>query len=132
MVGWSASTRSAQVCNAISGSKALSQAAPCLLWVQALINAGAAALADEVAVPLLTLERWRLWWTEAFVVTPLWLAGCGAFMPPVDTGALPASLLERVVAADAPTRLIGMLGWLRPLTVRAAVPVAADLGDRAA
>ena len=95
-------------------------------------HSGAAALADEVAVPLRTLERWRLWWTEAFVVTPLWLAGCGAFMPPVDTGALPASLLERFVAADAPTRLIGLLGWLRPLTVRAAVPVAACPGDHAA
>ena len=95
-------------------------------------TSGAAALADEVAVPLRTLERWRLWWTEAFVVTPLWLAGCGAFMPPVDTGALPASLLERFVAADPSTRLIGLLRWLRPLTVRAAVPVATCPGDHAA
>ena len=95
-------------------------------------TSGAAALADEVAVPLRTLERWRLWWTEAFVVTPLWLAGCGAFMPPVDTGALPASLLERFVAADPSTRLIGLLRWLLPLTVRAPQPAAACFDDHAA
>ena len=95
-------------------------------------TSGAVALADEVAVPLRNLERCRLWWIDAFVVTPLWLAGCGALMPPVDTDGLPASLLERFVAADAPTRLIGLLNWLRPLTVRAAVPAAACPGDHAA
>jgi len=65
---------------------------------------------------LRTLERWRAWWTEAFVRTPLWLGGRGAFMPPVDTGRLPASLLERFVGPDAATRLNGLLRFVRPLT----------------
>ena len=79
-------------------------------------NSAAPVLAGGLGVPLRTLERWRAWWTEAFVRTPLWLGGRGAFMPPVDTGRLPASLLERFVGPDAATRLNGLLRFVRPLT----------------
>jgi hypothetical protein len=95
-------------------------------------NSGAPGLAGSLNVPLRTLERWRLWWTEAFVRTPLWRAGCGAFMPSVDCTRLPASLLERFVALDASTRLRDILRFLRPLTVGPTMPCEAARVDHAA
>jgi hypothetical protein len=81
-------------------------------------NSGAPRLASRLDVPLRTLERWRVWWADAFIRTPLWLVERGAFMPSVDCARLPASLLERFVAPDAQTRLSDMLRFVRPLTVR--------------
>ena len=80
-------------------------------------NSSAPLLAG-LAVPLRTLERWRTWWAGAFVRTPLWRGACGAFMPPVDLGHLPASLLERFTGADAAARLSACLRFLTPLTAR--------------
>ena len=82
-------------------------------------NSAAPRLAG-LAVPLRTLERWRLWWQEVFVATSLWRGGSGSasFVPPVDIGALPASLLERFTQGDAVQRLSALLRWLGPLTVR--------------
>jgi len=94
-------------------------------------NSGAPLLAG-LAVPLRTLERWRTWWAHAFVHTPLWRGACGDFMPPIDAQRLPASLLERVVATDATTRLSGLLRFLRPLTVRVAELGASACVDHAA
>ena len=88
-------------------------------------NSGTAAVQAAVAVPLRTLERWRAWWQQAFVVTPLWRSAGGNFLPALDAAGLPANLLERFVG-DATARLSGMLRWLGPLTVRAA-DLAADL-----
>jgi hypothetical protein len=88
-------------------------------------NSGAAAVQAAVAVPLRTLERWRSWWQEVFVATPLWRGAGGSFMPALDVAGLPANLLERFVG-DAAARLGGLLRWLSPLTVRAA-NLAADL-----
>ena len=65
-----------------------------------------------------TLQRWRAWWQEAFIHTPLWLAGRGAFMPPLDAARLPAALVERFVGADAAERMSAALRWLAPLSVR--------------
>ena len=95
-------------------------------------NSDAPVLADGLSVPLRTLERWRTWWAEAFIRTPLWLGGCGAFMPPVDTGHLPASLLERFIGPDAATRLNGLLRFVRPLTVGPAEPGPGCRADHAA
>ena len=69
-----------------------------------------------LAVPLRTLERWRLWWRGAFMRTPLWLSACGAFMPPLDAEHLPAALLEleRFIGADASARMSALLRFLTP------------------
>ena len=94
-------------------------------------NSGALVLAKGLDVPVRTLERWRVWWVQAFVRTPLWLGGRGAFMPPVDAGRLPTSLLERFIGADAATRLNGLLRFVRPLTVGLAAPRPGNRADHA-
>ena len=72
-------------------------------------------LTEWIRVPKRTLERWRGWWVQAFVDTPLWMTARGQFMPPLEVAALPASLLERFSGADLPSRLIAALRFLAPL-----------------
>ena len=84
-----------------------------------------------LAVTQRTQERWREWWQEAFIATPLWRGAGGSFMPPLDAAGLPANLLERFVG-DAVARLSGLLRWLGPLTVRAADPAAEITAEHAA
>ena len=78
----------------------------------------AAPLLTSLAIPLRTLERWRAWWRDEFMQTTLWLGACGAFMPPLDAGHLPAVLLDRFIGADATTRMSALLRFLTPLTAR--------------
>ena len=40
-----------------------------------------------------TVARWRDWWCSVFTDSPFWRAH-GAFVPPVTTADLPASLLQ--------------------------------------
>ncbi len=79
-------------------------------------NTTAARLAQTLAVPVRTLERWRRWWQGAFPLSALWRAACGRFLPPLVVERLPASLLERFVGAAA-DRLMRLLVFLTPLTV---------------
>jgi hypothetical protein len=72
-----------------------------------------------LAVPARTLERWRLWWRDAFILSPLWLGACAAFMPTVNLALLPDSLLERFLGAGAAARMSALLRFLAPLTARA-------------
>ena len=62
-----------------------------------------------------TLARWREWWRSAFVASRFWKAASAAFMPPVEQGRLPASLLERF-SGDAAAKLIALLRWLGPIS----------------
>ena len=78
----------------------------------------AARLASQLGIAWHTLRRWRAWWQESFVRTPLWLAAVGEFMPPLDVARLPEALIDRFVAADAAERLSAALRFLAPLTVR--------------
>ncbi len=78
----------------------------------------AARVASSFEVPVRTLNRWRQWWTELFPLTPLWQASGASFMPPVDHGRHPTSLLERF-AGDAAEQLMHLLLFLSPLTVTA-------------
>ena len=80
-------------------------------------NPAAARLADALSIPLLTLERWRHWWQELFVQTPLWQAQCARFMPPVASDQLPGELIERF-KGEAAEALLRLLIFLTPLTVR--------------
>ena len=68
-------------------------------------------------VSLRTLTRWRKWWREVFVRTPFWRTAKGRFVPPLQTRALPAGLLERFAGTERPTPLVGLLRFLSPLTV---------------
>ena len=82
-------------------------------------SAGSAAAMrqlDALGVPPATIARWRKWWTTDFVSTPFWTLGQAAFMPPIDTGLAPVSLLERFVATRPPEPLLCLLLWLAPLT----------------
>ena len=81
-------------------------------------NTAAARLCEALAVPLRTLQRWRRWWREDFMQTPLWQALCARFMPPVSAQGLPGELLARF-AGEATEALQRLLRFLAPLTVRA-------------
>jgi len=73
-------------------------------------------LAQSLSVPGRTLERWRAWWLDQFVQTSFWKGERARFAPPLATGALPASLLERFRGEDIQTRLIQGLCFLAPLS----------------
>ena len=51
----------------------------------------------------------------AFAESPFWRITAAAFMPPVQTGLLPASLLERF-SGDDEARLVALLRLLGPIT----------------
>ena len=78
----------------------------------------AARLAEALAIPIRTLERWREWWRHQFPLTPLWQAYCARFMPPVANHGFPIDLLQRF-AGSAEDALMRLLIFLTPLTVRA-------------
>lgn len=78
----------------------------------------AARLAEALAIPIRTLERWREWWRHQFPLTPLWQAYCARFMPPVANHGFPIDLLQRF-AGSAEDALMRLLIFLTPLTVGA-------------
>lgn len=75
-----------------------------------------ARMSQLLEVPLRTLQRWRAWWRELFPVTALWQGMCAHFMPPVATGLLPSSLLERFGGVQGEPMMRFLL-FLSPVTV---------------
>jgi hypothetical protein len=73
-------------------------------------------LAQWLSIPRCTLERWRAWWCEQFVQTSFWKGACARFIPPVNSGVLPWSLLVCFNGADLQSRLIQLLRFLSPLS----------------
>lgn len=71
-------------------------------------------LQELVGVSRRTVTRWRDWWCSVFTDSPFWRAH-GAFVPPVTTADLPASLLERF-DGEAEQQLILLLRFLAPIT----------------
>jgi hypothetical protein len=72
-------------------------------------------LSQAIGVDRRTVERWRRWWRDSFTATPFWREARATFMPPVDHGRVPASLLERFTGDDA-DRLIALLRFIGPVT----------------
>ena len=71
-------------------------------------------LNEIVTVDRRTVARWRRWWREAFTETPFWRIARARFMPPIEHGGLPVTLLDRF-AGDAADRLTALLRFLGPL-----------------
>jgi hypothetical protein len=78
----------------------------------------AADLEKRLGVSRRTLWRWRSWWREAFPGSDFWKAARGRFMPPLNDGSLPASLLASFTDEDERSRLIRALSFLAPLTTQ--------------
>ena len=72
-------------------------------------------LREEFGMSPQTLERWRVWWREAFVESAFWKAAKAAFSPPADEASAPRSLLERF-GGDELDQLTGLLRFLAPLS----------------
>jgi hypothetical protein len=73
-------------------------------------------LTEWIRVPRQTLERWHVWWQQAFVDTVFFVTARGQFMPPLEEAALPTSLLLRFGGADLSSRLVAVLRFLAPLS----------------
>ncbi len=74
-------------------------------------------LAGVLGIDRRTVARWRIWWLSTFTseesaFRPI---AAAAFMPPVDTTTLPASLLDRFLGGIE-QQLISLLRFLGPLT----------------
>lgn len=72
-------------------------------------------LKEWVGVSRQTVLRWQRWWRELLPKMPFWRVACGTFSSPVDTSALPLSLLERFTG-KASERVLDLLRLLQPLT----------------
>ena len=78
----------------------------------------AAELQKLLGVSHRTLWRWRSWWRQSFPASNFWKREQGRFMPPLNDGTLPASLLDRFIDEDERSRLIQALSFLAPLTTQ--------------
>jgi hypothetical protein len=86
----------------------------------AILQAGATdtrmqRLTAVVHVDRRTIARWRRWWRERFTASPFWQIARARFMPPVNQGRLPATLIERFAGGERQA-LVGLLRFLGPLT----------------
>jgi len=71
-------------------------------------------LCQKLLVSAATVKRWRRWWHETFVTTPLWLIKRADFTPVVDEATLPGSAIERFNASDPADRIVQFLRFLLP------------------
>ena len=83
-------------------------------------------LGTELGVARQTMQRWQLWWTEQFPLTPLWRATCARFMPSADVLGFPGTLLERFTGSPAHS-LMHLLVFLSPVTLRGGGPAAVEV-----
>jgi len=79
-----------------------------------LTDARVARLSEWLRVPERTIARWRRWWLEDFVKSSFWRNARAKFSV-IDTGLLPASLLEGFDIPDFSSRLVALLHFLKPL-----------------
>jgi hypothetical protein len=60
-----------------------------------------------------TIARWRAWWRSTFAAGPFQPIAMAAFMPPLDTTSLPASLLDRFAGGIAEKLTSLLRSWVR-------------------
>jgi hypothetical protein len=82
-----------------------------------------AQLQEAVGVSRQTLKRWRQFWQQLFVATPFWQQGRSRFLPPVEEGDLPQSLLLRF-PGELFAQLCSLLRFIAPLTTSSAAGLA--------
>jgi hypothetical protein len=70
------------------------------------------ALRETFGVGARTLKRWRRWWRDTFIETPLWRVLRSHFVPPPSASMLPASLIERLRGGTRRGRLLRALTLL--------------------
>jgi hypothetical protein len=92
--------------------------APMVVFVTAmthgLTGSRLARLREEFGVDRRTLERWRVWWREAFPATPFWKVLCGLLAEPLDMKRLPASVVDCFAATDE--GMLDLLKTIMPVT----------------
>jgi hypothetical protein len=79
-----------------------------------------AILRRAIGVDRSTLVRWQRWWRDSFPSTRLWRATSARFLPPVDTAALPLSLLSRF-GRWCVEAIVRILRFLSPLSEPASI-----------
>jgi len=77
-------------------------------------------LTEHLEVSRRTVERWRKWWRNDFLTTPVWQTLRGQFCAsPPCIRALPGSLLDRIAGNSAMQSLARFLEHLSPLSIPA-------------
>jgi hypothetical protein len=75
-------------------------------------------LRSALGVDRRTLTRWQRWWRETFPLTRFFKEARSRFLPPLDTDALPLSLLLRFGKGSL-EGLLSLLRFLVPLSPNA-------------
>ena len=75
-------------------------------------------LSARCGIPASTLVRWRRGWVESIPTTRWWRDLAPRFSPSIATDRLPLVLLDRVIGADLPARLIRVLDLTAALSTR--------------
>ncbi len=73
-------------------------------------------LIEYLDLPGQTVWRWFKWWRETFAESACWRAERGRFVPPVEVGLLPDSLLGRLTGKDLCARVWQLLVLIAPIT----------------
>jgi hypothetical protein len=91
------------------------------IYVAFVVLIGGLSAWSRATIARRTLVRWQAWWRRCFVETGFFRTARARFMPPLDEGALPASLIERFVGASGfEAALLATLAFVSPLTTESA------------
>ena len=72
-----------------------------------------------------TIARWQKLWREVFPATKFWRVAKARFMPPVEEGELPRSLLGAFAGSALAEKLRAALRFLAPITIPGGLTVLA-------
>jgi len=72
----------------------------------------------DLGVSAQTVRRWHWWWQTSFVESQFWSERRGLFLPTVDALNLPSDLVGRFVRRPGDSRLLALLRFLSPLTIK--------------
>jgi hypothetical protein len=95
----------------------------CMAMEHGLQSGRGQQLGKLLGVSRQTLERWRVYWQQTFVQTPLWKIARARLSPPVAEDGLPGSLLQRFCGGLIDS-LLSLLRFLAPWTTGSASPQA--------